>query len=248
MASSSWISPQVGSPPKLEPVGDIGYETASGGETPEHGSPSLDLLNISNLLMYAFQEEEPQTLKQALKTANHEKWLAVSEEEYKSLVEMGTWKLVSLPCDRRPIKCRWRYVIKADGRFNARLVAKGFSQVQGIDYKETFSPVSRYKSIQYILAHAALLDWEIEAMDVKTAFPYRELKEEIYMEQPEGFVVKRQEKKVCKLVKSIYGLKQAGWVWYELMADTLRRKLCFERIHSDAGVYVLCRRGEKLPR
>ena len=72
-------------------------------------------------------------------------------------------------------------------------------------------------------------------MDVKTAFLYRELN----MEQPEGFIVKGQEKKVCKLVKSIYGLKQAGQVWYELMVDTLRRKLGFEQIHSDAGVYIL---------
>ena len=132
-------------------------------------------------------------------------------------------------------------MIKADGCFKARLVVKGFTQVQRIDYEETFSPVSRYESIRYILAHTALLDWEIEAMDVKTAFLYGELKEEIYMEHPEGFVVKGQEKKVCKLVKSIYGLKQAGRVWYELMADTLRRKLGFERIHSDAGVYILCR-------
>ena len=235
IVSSSRIYPQIGSPPKLEPVGDIGYETASEGEMPEPGSPSLDLLNISNMLIYAFQEE-PQMLKQALKTADHEKWLAVSKEEYDNLIEMGTWKLVSMPHDKKPIKCRWRYVIKADGRFKERLVAKGFTQVQGIDYKETFSPVSRYESIQYILVHAALLDWEIEAMDVKTAFLYGELKDEIYMEQPEGFLVKEQEKKVCKLIKSIYGLKQAGRVWYELMADTLRRKLGFEQIHSDAGV------------
>ena len=78
-------------------------------------------------------------------------------------------------------------------------------------------------------------------MDVKMAFLYRELTEEIYMEQPEGFIVKGQEKKVCKLIKSIYGLKQAGRVWYELMADTLRRKLGFEQTHSDARVYVLRR-------
>ena len=222
-------------PPKLEPVGDIGYETASGGETPKPRSPSPDPLNIGNMLIYAFQKE-PQMLKQALKTADCEKWLVVSKEEYDNLIEMGTWKLVSLPSDKRPIKCRWRYVIKANSRFKARLVPKGFTQVQGIDYEETFSPVLRYESIQYILAHAALLDWEIEAMDVKTAFLYGELKEEIYMEQPEGFLVKEQEKKVCKLVKSIYGLKQAGRVWYKLMADTLRRKLGFEWIPSDAGV------------
>ena len=146
IASSSRIYPQDSSPPKLEPVGDIGHETASGGETPEPGSPSPDPLNIGNMLIYAFQEE-PQTLKQALKTADREKWLAASKEEYNNLIEMGTWKLVSLPHDKKPIKCRWRYVIKADGRFKARLVAKGFAQVQGIDYEETFSPVSRYESI-----------------------------------------------------------------------------------------------------
>ena len=81
-------------------------------------------------------------------------------------------------------------MIKANNCFKAKLVAKGFTQVQGIDYEETFPPVSRYESIRYILAHAALLDWEIKAMDVKTAFLYGELKEEIYMEQPEGFIVK----------------------------------------------------------
>ena len=133
------------------------------------------------------------------------KWLTASEEEYNSLIEMGTWKLVSLPCDTKPIKCWWTYVMKADGCFKAPLVTKSFIQAQGIDYKETFSPISRNELIWYILAHTTLLDWEIEAMDVKMAYLYRELKEEIYMEQPEGFVVKGQEGKVCKLVKSIMG-------------------------------------------
>ena len=85
IASLSRIHPQIGSPPKLEPVGDIGYKTASGGETPKPGSPSPDQLNIGNMLIYAFQEE-PQTLKQALKTADHEKWLAASKEEYDNLI------------------------------------------------------------------------------------------------------------------------------------------------------------------
>ena len=73
-------------------------------------------------------------------------------------------------------------------------------QVQGIDYEETFSPVVRYKSIQYLLAHAALQDWEIEAMDVKLTYLHRVLEEEIYMEQPEGFMEKGEENKVCRLV------------------------------------------------
>ena len=101
-------------------------------------------------------------------------------------------------------------MFKSDGHYKARLVAKGYTQVQGIDYKETFSLVVRYESIRYLLAHATLQDWEIEAMDVKLAYLHGVLEEEIYMEQPKGFVAKGEEDKVCKLVCSLYGLKQAG--------------------------------------
>ena len=120
-----------------------------------------------------------------------------------------------------------------------RLVAKGYTRVQGIDYKETFSPVARYESIRYLLAHAALLDWEIKAMDVKLAYLHRVLEEEIYMEQPEGFIAKGEENKVCKLIQSLYGLKQAGRVWNRTFAHTIKRKLGIATIHSDVGVYVL---------
>ena len=139
-----------------------------------------------------------------------DKWLKASTEEFKGLTEMGVWKLVYCPDDCKIIKCRWTYVLKSDGRYKVRLVAKGYTQVQGIDYEETFSPVARYKSIRYLLAHAALQDWEIEAMDVKLAYLHRVLKEEIYMEQPEGFIAQGEEVKVCRLECSLYGLKQAG--------------------------------------
>ena len=101
-------------------------------------------------------------------------------------------------------------MFKSDRCYKARLVAKGYTQVQGIDYEETFSPVARYESIRYLLTHATLQDWEIEAMDVKLAYLHGVLKEEIYMEQLEGFVAKGEEDKVCRLVRSLYGLKQAG--------------------------------------
>ena len=93
-------------------------------------------------------------------------------------------------------------MVKADGYHKACHVEKGFTHVHRIDYEETFSLVLRYESIWYILSHTALLDWEIEAMDVKTAYLYGKLEEEIYMEQPEGFIEKGQENKVWKLITS----------------------------------------------
>ena len=132
------------------------------------------------------------------------------KEEIKSQMENETWVLVDRPKNRQIVKCKWVFTVKADGRYKARLVAKGFTQVEGTDFQKTFSPVARYEAIRFLLAHAALKNWEIEAMDIKTAFLYGELDEEIYMEQPEGFVKSGQENKVCHLKKAIYGFKQAS--------------------------------------
>ena len=102
--------------------------------------------------------------------------------------------------------------MKVDGsidKYKARLVIKGYRQTKGLDYFDTYSPVTRINSIRMVLAIAALRNLEIHQMDVKTAFLNGDLDEEIYMEQPEGFSAPGQEKKVCKLVKSLYGLKQA---------------------------------------
>ena len=97
----------------------------------------------------------------------------------------------------------------------------------------------RYESIRYLLAHATLQNWEIETMDVKLAYPHGVLEEEIYMEQPEGFIAKGEEDKVCKLVCSLYRLKQAGQVWNRTFAHSIKRKLGFDMIHSDVGISVL---------
>ena len=101
--------------------------------------------------------------------------------------------------------------MKADGsidKYKARLVIKGYRQREGLDYFDTYSPMTRINSIRMILAIVAVRNLEVHQMDVKTAFLNGDLEKEIYMEQPEGFIVPRQEKKVCKLVKSLYGLKQ----------------------------------------
>jgi hypothetical protein len=97
--------------------------------------------------------------------------------------------------------------------YKARLVAKGFRQIQGVDYEETFSPVAMLKSVRILLAIAAYYDYEIWQMDVKTAFLNGHLSEDVYMTQPEGFVNPKNAGKICKLQRSIYGLKQASRSW-----------------------------------
>jgi hypothetical protein len=172
-----------------------------------------------------------------MKRPDADDWTTAMEKEYNVLMDRKVWTLVDLPKDRRAIKCRWVYAVKHDGRCKARLVAKGFTQEYGIDYEETFSPVSRFESIRAVLALAAMEDWEIEAMDVTGAYLYGELDEEIYMEQPPGFIKEGQAHKVCKLQRAIYGLKQSGKQWNKEIHASLI-KLGFTRTRTDAGIYV----------
>ena len=160
-------------------------------------------------------------------------WQAAEKAEYDSLMDNKTWVLVPRPKDKPVVTCRWVYDKKHDGRLKARLVARGFTQVWGENYNETFSPVARYESIRYLAAHAALEDWEMEAMDVKTAFLNGDLDEEIYMDQPEGWTVKGKEDHVCLLKKAIYGLKQASRQWNAKIHASLL-KIGFDRTYSDA--------------
>jgi len=136
------------------------------------------------------------------------------------------WDLVELPESSKQVGCKWVFMTKRDSkgnieRYKVKLVAKGFTQKDGIDYKETFSPVSKKDSLRIILALVAHYDLELHQMDVKTAFLNGDLEEEIYMDQPEGFVSTGKENMVCKLKKSIYGLKQASRQWYIKFNDTI---------------------------
>ena len=141
------------------------------------------------------------------------------QSEMKSLSDNEVWELVKLPEGRKAIGCKWIFKTKIDGegnieRYKARLVAQGFTQKFGVDYDQTFSPVVSFESIRSILAIAAKNGLKLHQMDVKTAFLNGELDEEIFLKQPEGFVVKGYEDHVCKLKRSIYGLKQsAGEKW-----------------------------------
>jgi hypothetical protein len=123
--------------------------------------------------------------------------------------------LVDIPDGVKTVDCKWVYKTKRDSKGNverlkARLVAKGFTQREGVDYNETFSPVSKKDSFRIVMALVAHYDLELHQMDVKTAFLNGNLHETVYMAQPEGFVVNEKEKMACKLNKLIYGLKQAS--------------------------------------
>eukprot|EP00253_Pinus_taeda_P023549 PITA_23549 len=127
-------------------------------------------------------------------------------EEYHSLLENDTWDLVPLPTGQKLVRCKWVYKTKYGPnrkvyKHKSRLVAKAFSQVKGIDYTKTFSPVAKMNSIYLVLSLATSFKWEFHQMDVKSSF----LHEEIYMEQPNGFI-QTDSNLVCQLMKSFYGL------------------------------------------
>ncbi|GBL76619.1 Retrovirus-related Pol polyprotein from transposon TNT 1-94 [Araneus ventricosus] len=149
------------------------------------------------------------------------------QEVLNSLNENETWELVNLPQGRKPIENKYVYKIKknADGeiqRYNAGLVAKGFSQKPGTDYYETFSPVVRWDTIRTVLSIAASEGRKLAQFDVKCAFLYGDLNEEIYMKQPQGYEDGTQ--RVCKLKKNLCGLKQAPRCWNQKFKCFLQRK------------------------
>ncbi|KAK4380871.1 Retrovirus-related Pol polyprotein from transposon TNT 1-94 [Sesamum angolense] len=144
-------------------------------------------------------ENELRTINEALSSPEAPFWKEAINSEIESIMQNHTWELVDLPSGSKPLGCKWilKRKYKADGsidKYKARLVAKGFKQKEGLDFFDTYSLVTRITSIRVLIAVAALYDLEIHQMDVKTAFLNGELDEEIYMEQPEGFVVPGQEK------------------------------------------------------
>lgn len=185
----------------------------------------------------------PNTVQEALSREDSDRWLSSMKSEYDTLISNGTWELVALPSNRRPIKSKWVFNIKRDKhgnveRYKSRLVAKGCSQKFGVDYTETFSPVVRYSSIRLILALAAEFDLHVHQLDVTSAYLNGVLQEEVYMQQPEGFVDKNNPNLVCKLKKTIYGLKQSGREWnFEI--DEALKKIGFSRCNGDRCVYTM---------
>ena len=163
-------------------------------------------------------DKKPKIVNKALCCPKAKEWIKAMEEEMESMNANQVWDLVDLPIGWKSIRNKWILKIKrkVDGsieRYKARLVAKGYTQEKGIDYEDTFSPVVRITSVHLILAIVAHIDLELYQMDVKTAFLNEELDEKIYMDQSLCFESKGQERKVCKLKRSIYDLNQASRQW-----------------------------------
>ena len=187
-------------------------------------------------------------MRDALESPQSKEWKKAVNEEYESLVENNTWTLVpasSVPKDRKPLtnKVVFKTKYNADGTIakrKARLVVKGYSQKKGIDYDEVFAPVAHHETIRTLLAVSAARKWFIHQMDVKTAFLNPILKEEIYMAVPEGMNNKGEngELLVCKLNKSLYGLKQASKCWNDLLHQWMV-DFGFNRCYSDPCLYIL---------
>lgn len=208
-----------------------------------HKDYEVDANFALNALSYV--ENLPDSVSEMQKRDDWCLWQKAMQEEMDALVKNGTWTLAELPQGRSAVSCKWIFKIKhADEdqppRYKARLVARGFTQKPGFDFSETYSPVARMDTLRTVLALANQEGMAVHQMDVKTAFLNGNLSEEIYMLQPEGF---RQKKGlVCRLNKSLYGLKQASRSW-NITFHTFIERLGFQRSANDLCLY--CRGSDK---
>ena len=180
------------------------------------------MLHSSTHLQHAFSTDagkqfspEPYQWRDIRGRPDAHLWEQAAMEEFMSLVENGTFEPVRLPPGRKPIGCRWVFKLKhrADGsveRYKARLVAKGYSQCPGLEFSQVFAPTAKWAALRAILALAAIEDLELYSLDISTAFLNGEMDHDVYMQQPEGFQDHFGSGYVLKLIKSLYGLKQAG--------------------------------------
>ncbi|GJR59461.1 putative ribonuclease H-like domain-containing protein [Tanacetum coccineum] len=168
-------------------------------------------------------QTEPRSVAQALEDPS---WVEAMQEEMQQFQFQNVWILVDLPPGKRAIGTKWILKNKKDARGivirnKARLVAQGHRQEEGIDYDEVFAPVARIEAIRLFLAYASFIGFMVYQMDVKSAFLYGKIEEEVYVTQPKGFVDPKHPKKVYKVVKALYGLHQAPRAWYATLSTFL---------------------------
>lgn len=189
---------------------------------------------------------DPVSFNEAVK---EEKWQEAMKIEIQAIERNQTWELVTLPSYAKRIGVKWVYKTKFNEqgkveKCKARLVAKGYSQTTGVDYNEVYAPVARWDTIRILLAMAAQRGWCVYQLDVKSVFLYGVLEEEIYVDQPEGFVKRGEENKVYRLKKALYGLKQAPRAWFSRIESYFKRE-GFQKSNYDHALF-LKKNGDKL--
>ena len=205
-------------------------------------APGLVPRNLEAQLQLAHEDGEPQSFAEA---DRNKAWRAAMQLEMDAVKENRTWELADLPRGHRAITLKWVFKLKRDEagkiiKHKARLVARGFLQQEGVDFDDAYAPVARMESVRLILALAAQKGWCVHHMDVKSAFLNGDLKEEVYVQQPPGFVIPGTEGKVLRLHKALYGLRQAPRAWNAKLDSTLKT-MGFEQRPHEAAVY---RRGK----
>jgi len=182
--------------------------------------------------------KEPTTYAQAILDPN---WQQTMQTELTALQKTNTWTVMPFPTGHKPIGCKWVYKIKyrSDGsidRYKARLVAKGYTQVEGVDYRETFSPTAKLTTLRCLITIAAARNWFLHQLDVQNAFLHSSLHEEVYMDLPPE--LRRQgENSVCRLNKSLNGLKQASRNWFSTFSDVIQ-KAGYQQSKADYSLFT----------
>ena len=195
---------------------------------------------VEHLALVGLLTTDPTTFHEAIAGPDKSKWIEAMNEELESLKKNGTFECTALPENRKAIGCKWVYKTKlnADGsvsRHKARLVARGFTQIPGIDYDETFSPVARLTAIRVLLSVACSKNMVVHHVDIKSAYLQAELDEEIYMKVPPGVPEKKGQ--VWHLKKGLYGLKQAGRNWHKELVMSLN-EMDFKKADADPCVFI----------
>ncbi len=200
------------------------------------------LLEEEDFVFRTTEDDLPKNYDEAIAGDEGEKWKAAMDEEIGTLGKMGTWKLEDLPTDRNPVGCKWVFLRKRDEhgqitKYKARLVAQGFSQKPGTDYSNdgTFAPVMRFETLRTLLAYSAVNNLKLRQFDVKGAYLHGRLTETVYMTQPPGYG--DGSGRSCLLLRSIYGLKQAGNVWNQELNRVLD-KIDFVQLRTDYCCYI----------
>lgn len=240
---TSPLSPQS-TPSPISTPGTTTPADQSEGSSTDLSTPAAQrryrsLADLYETCGFALMVADPVTFEEAQR---QDKWVKAMREEICAINKNNTWLLCELPAGKRAIGLKWIYKTKygSNGevqRHKARLVVKGYSQQAGIDFEETFAPVARFETVRIFLALAAQRHLIVHQFDVKSAFLNGELNEEVYVEQPVGFVEKGSEAKVYKLRKALYGLKQAPRAWYSHI-DQYFLTIGFQRSDREPTLYA----------